>query len=798
MQLYPYQEKVRGLIQAGQSVILQAPTGAGKTRAALAPFIENFFDRPTGDFPKKCIYSVPMRVLANQFVAEYGGLAASFERRHRREIDVQIQTGEQPKDRQFEADLTFATIDQVLSSFLHMPYGLPRKLANLNAGAVVSSYLVFDEFHLFDPLSTLPTTLEMLRMLRNVAPFILMTATFSRKMLGSLAEWLDANVVPTDEDERKTMLDLPIERSKTRYYHWSNQVLSAENIIEKHNHRSLVVCNAVGRAQAICRELRNHPALSDTEVILLHSRFLQEDRSAKEQRVRDLLGKTADRTHGSAIVVATQVVEVGLDISAEVLHTELAPANAILQRAGRCARFQGETGHVYVYPVENALPYKGQEAVIQLTEEWLQNRDGRRLNFVDEQALVDFAHGAFDEQVLQGVRGTTWKHRQRMQAALNGDQEAAGELVRKVTSQQITISAEPDKLLARPFSAPMFSLHPGTLQGAAKMWLEEPNSDIDGDVIWRLEEAQDNGQESDAVRYFWRPVRDKSLLRGASLIAVHPSLADYNADDGLILGQSGSFRAEDHLATDTSSKFSKGSDWVAFYRLESYEEHIRLVYQAFERITWRELENAAAKLERRAGWPSGSLRQAAELAVLFHDLGKLAKDWQQWVLDWQKLIGKPAPLGFWAAHTDYEGYSAQHVEWQKRMRRRPPHAVEGAVAASPLLVAALREQPPLFKAAFSAIARHHGAFSSSFQKYQLPTLAKTQVLETMALAPGPTSALGPAMLRMSDDPVRTSAKMISSMFVSADDTNGLLAYMLMARALRRADQIGTAEGTKIS
>ena len=65
MALYAYQERVKELIQSGKSVILQAPTGAGKTRAALSPFIENFFDRDDGSTPRKCIYSVPMRVLAN-------------------------------------------------------------------------------------------------------------------------------------------------------------------------------------------------------------------------------------------------------------------------------------------------------------------------------------------------------------------------------------------------------------------------------------------------------------------------------------------------------------------------------------------------------------------------------------------------------------------------------------------------------------------------------------------------------------------------------------------------------------
>lgn len=795
MELYKYQKAVARALRSGKNVILQAPTGSGKTMAALWPFLESWDRGRSSDFPTKCIYAVPMRVLANQFVDECRRIATQ-DMVLAEVPNIAIQTGERPFDREFAADTTFATIDQVLSSFLNMPFSLPRKLANLNAGAIVASYLVFDEFHLFDPLSTLPTTLEMLRMLRGVAPFMLMTATFSTRMLASLADWLDATIIPGNPEQREEMLRLPVESSKKRFYHWSGVPLSADSIIEKHNHRSMVVCNSVERAQQIYGELRNHPDLNDTEVFLLHSRFLPDDRSAKEQRVRELFGKSVDRTSGSAIIVATQVVEVGLDISAEVLHTELAPANAVLQRAGRCARFQNETGHVYVYPVESPLPYKGQEVVIQLTGEWLQKHEGQRLNFVHEQALVDFAHGAFDEKMLQGVRATTWKHRQRMQAALNGDRESAGDLVRKITSQQITISANPDALLARPFAAPMFSLHPGTLQGKAKTWLEDPAIAADSDLIWRLQEAQGSEHESDVPQYFWQPVRSEAMLRGASLVAIHPALADYNADEGLVLDRSGVFKAEDYI-TASSSTGRKGTDWVTFYRLESYEDHIRLVYEAFERVTWNELERAAVQLERRAGWPVGSLKRAATLAVLFHDLGKLAKSWQNWVTEWQKTIGKPVESDFWAAHTDFDGLNARHVELQRKMRRRPPHAVESAVASSPLLAATLREHPQLLKAAFSAIARHHGAFSSSFQPYELAGSARTPMLKTIDIAPDLACVLDPSKVRSSDDPNRTPAKAISTMFIDAADNDGLLAYMLLARALRRADQLGTAEGTKI-
>ncbi len=221
-QPYLYQERITQLILEGKKVILQAPTGAGKTFAAIRPFLYSLKDER--DFPRKCIYSVPMRVLAKQFVSEYQDRVAErakqlhIEPRYPGAPYVDIQTGEQGNDPNFEATLTFATIDQVLSSFLISPYGTPRRQANINAGAVVGAYLVFDEFHLFDPESTLPTTLEMLRMLRAVTPFLLMTATFSTAMLKELAKWLDAEIVGSTPAEQAEFAALP-SQCKIRRYH---------------------------------------------------------------------------------------------------------------------------------------------------------------------------------------------------------------------------------------------------------------------------------------------------------------------------------------------------------------------------------------------------------------------------------------------------------------------------------------------------------------------------------------------------------------------------------------------------
>ncbi len=121
------------LLVEKRNVILQAPTGSGKTHAAMLPFLNALEHKR--DFPRKCIYSVPMRVLANQFVTIYKEAVKRAGRDDR--IPVNIQTGERPDDPELRSNLIFATIDQTLSSFLISPYSLSRRKANLNAAAVM-------------------------------------------------------------------------------------------------------------------------------------------------------------------------------------------------------------------------------------------------------------------------------------------------------------------------------------------------------------------------------------------------------------------------------------------------------------------------------------------------------------------------------------------------------------------------------------------------------------------------------------------------------------------------------------
>jgi len=792
---YPFQIRVAELLLSGRNVILQAPTGAGKTLAAMLPFLDAI-EHGCG-FPHKCLYAVPMRVLANQFVEEYKGKVRRAGRDDR--IRVEIQTGEHADDKELTATLTFATIDQVLSSFLLSPYSLPRRLSNLNAGAVAASYLVFDEFHLFDPLSTLPTTLEMLRMLRGVAPFLLMTATFSSDMLDGLATALDAVVVPEGNAARQAMQALESQQ-KVRRYHVADGPLSADAVLaehRQHRHRTLVVCNVVDRARALYEALRDHPDRGDAQVLLLHSRFLPEDRQRIEGQIRRLFSKDGDPS-GSWILVATQVVEVGLDITCDTLHTELAPANAILQRAGRCARYQGEDGDVFVYAevlnlegesvdlTERVMPYKGQKEEVARTLGQFRAQDGDTLTFSDEQAIISAVHGPRDLAIVEGLVATREMHRRRMNSVMDGQRSGeAGDLIRAVSSRLVVVHDDPLAVAERPFAAEAFSLHPGTLYGLVEKWLgREWELDLDGGYgVQALDDLGDVDERGRSA-YRWLPVQNREDMVGSALVLVHPKLAGYDPDLGFVPDRGTGYRAKLVPAQDATPRGSY------VYRLERYTEHVRLVYQAFRRSTWPELVQAATRLERACDWPAGTVERAAHLVVLLHDVGKLNRGWQSWVARYQDAIGRSAPAGFYA-HTDSDPTNPLHQEKQQELGRKPPHAVEGAVAVAPLLVAAFETCEPVFNAAFTAIARHHGAFTRQGRRYALVPAAGQVVADTLGWLP-PHLATGPGVELWAEE--NPTEGVVRDLFVDPGRDDEFLAYTLLARALRRADQEGTRRG----
>lgn len=104
------------------------------------------------------------------------------------------------------------------------------------------------------------------------------------------------------------------------------------------------ICNSVTRAQAAYVELKRLREIgvlpADTVLDLLHSRFLRKDRQIREQRVEDLYGPRAGARPARGILVGTQVLEQSLDLDFDVMISDLAPIDLLLQRSGRLHRHQ--------------------------------------------------------------------------------------------------------------------------------------------------------------------------------------------------------------------------------------------------------------------------------------------------------------------------------------------------------------------------------------------------------------------------------------------------------------------------
>lgn len=107
-----------------------------------------------------------------------------------------------------------------------------------------------------------------------------------------------------------------------------------------------VVCNTVGQAQRAYTALRSY--FDPCELDLLHAQFTRDERTARERRVMKAFGKGGGGHNNHArparaVLVATQVVEQSLDLDFDLMVTALAPIDIVLQRAGRLHRF--EAGH---------------------------------------------------------------------------------------------------------------------------------------------------------------------------------------------------------------------------------------------------------------------------------------------------------------------------------------------------------------------------------------------------------------------------------------------------------------------
>ena len=246
------------------------------------------------------------------------------------------------------SNVVVGTVDQVLMLALTQRYSMLRHTAL--AGKIV----IFDEVHSYDAYTSdyLLTTLEWLRYYG--ASVILMSATLPPEQRNAMIQaYTEAN---TGEDPGTAYPLVTVVTEETVSYHTparspGSMTATVEIIADDcdtlvDNLRrnladggcALVLCNTIARAQDAYRVLS---MAFPGEVTLHHAGFMAWERVEREDALRAALGPGVHRGGGRPwrqIVVATQVAEQSLDIDVDVLYTDIAPMDLIIQRAGRLHR----------------------------------------------------------------------------------------------------------------------------------------------------------------------------------------------------------------------------------------------------------------------------------------------------------------------------------------------------------------------------------------------------------------------------------------------------------------------------
>ena len=217
----------------------------------------------------------------------------------------------------WSTSITSCTVDTVLGLTQNQKTGLYAW------PALAGAAFIFDEIHAYDD-RLFSSLLRFLTSCRGV-PCLLMTASLPQarfhalqESLRSTGEALEVVPGPTDLEilsrYQRLLTDDP----------WGVVGQSFRN-----NEKILWVANTVGRALGIAEKASTR----GFRPLVYHSRFRYEDRVRQHDRII-----TAFREENPVLVIATQVAEMSLDLSADLLVTDLAPVAALIQRLGRLNR----------------------------------------------------------------------------------------------------------------------------------------------------------------------------------------------------------------------------------------------------------------------------------------------------------------------------------------------------------------------------------------------------------------------------------------------------------------------------
>src|SRR6266700_2344196 len=362
---YDYQSRLAGSDSdtACRSQLINIPTGLGKTAAVLLAWLWNRVQPQNPTWPRRLIYCLPMRTLVEQtrdnvrgWLKKTGDLEWNNVGPHKEKVGVHILMGGEDAGEwdihPEENAILIGTQDMLLSRALNRGYGMSRYRWPMHFGLLNNDCLwVMDETQLMGVGVETSAQLDGFRHDGKMqtfggCPTWWMSATLDEARLATvdhpkpLGGWPTEKLSDAEQTSgqphrliaaQKKLSSAPLALNSTTQDSYAEQLAALIKDRHQPGTLTLVVVNRVSRAREVFGTLAGgkKPLYDAEKVALIHSRFRPVDRQRHTQL---LFG------HGDRIVIATQAVEAGVDVSARLLVTELAPWSSLVQRMGRCNR----------------------------------------------------------------------------------------------------------------------------------------------------------------------------------------------------------------------------------------------------------------------------------------------------------------------------------------------------------------------------------------------------------------------------------------------------------------------------
>lgn len=371
---FPWQERLlRQVASEGQwPDIISLPTGAGKTAVIDVAVFSLSCGLPV---PRRTVMVVDRRLVVDAAYDRARKIADALNEANAdgvladmalalkrlggtRPLEVALLRGGMYGESLWASDpaqalVLCSTVDQVGSRLLHRGYGVSSSMRPIHAGLLGNdSLIILDEAHISEPFRQ---TLSAIKNFRRIAanpiplPFSVVTMTATPSDSSQKVFRLEAEDYQNETLSKRLRSNKHLEMIAVPKARLDRTIAEAAIKNSSTGSTVLVVVNRVARARAVAAmiqaTMKNKKGDAHVEVITGRSRPL--DREGMIQKWACRLFSGRDRASMAEepplFIVATQAIEVGADIDADVLVSEACPIDSLRQRIGRLDRM-GERG----------------------------------------------------------------------------------------------------------------------------------------------------------------------------------------------------------------------------------------------------------------------------------------------------------------------------------------------------------------------------------------------------------------------------------------------------------------------